>query len=75
MSSQSMKKREKLRPPDASIESADRFEPDHTQECEACGASPTVIVLRDGVVVADAMQCGRCYWHDARMADPAHWND
>ena len=75
MSSQSMKRREKLRPPDVDIERADRFEPDYAQECSACGQSPTVIVLRDGQVIADAGLCGPCSWGDARMIDPAHWND
>jgi hypothetical protein len=77
MSSRSQNKRAKPRPPDGGgldTTPVDRYEPDYAQSCEACGESPTVTGLHNGVVVIDTSLCGPCCWGDARMGDPATWN-
>lgn len=51
---------------------------DHSNECQKCGTSPTVVV-RDpeptGVAVHETELCGCCFFHDRSMVDPELWNE
>lgn len=60
-------------PQDAVVE-LDSYEPDHDRKCEACGASPTVTGVKDGVRVLELGLCGPCTWGEAKTADPSNWN-
>ncbi|MBK3333521.1 hypothetical protein [Burkholderia pseudomallei] len=51
----------------------DSFEPDYESTCLNCGASPTVVGIKDGKVVFSAGLCGPCSWGDADCIDPANW--
>lgn len=52
----------------------DRYEPDYDDQCQNCGASPTVTAVKDGVVVYRAHLCGPCCWGTADAIDPEEWN-
>ena len=59
---------------DSEVVEVDSYEPDWTQECDICGASPTVTAVLNGQVVYDSGMCGPCVWGEAAMADPDQWN-
>ena len=59
--------------PDAIV--VDSYEPDYDSNCEACGDSPTVTVVKDGKTIASIGLCGPCTWGEAGMLDPDKWND
>jgi hypothetical protein len=50
------------------------FVPDHSAECAACGNSPTVTPIVEGEAIAVINLCGPCYFGEAAMTDPNHWN-
>jgi hypothetical protein len=53
----------------------DRYEPDPSQACEICGATPVVTGIRAGQVVYRSTMCGPCLWSEPKAADPATWNE
>lgn len=57
------------------ITSIDRYEPDYTQLCESCDATPVVSGLKAGKLVYQSTMCGPCLWNEPKAADPATWNE
>jgi hypothetical protein len=57
------------------ITSIDRYEPDFSQVCEICGATPVVTGTKAGQVVYRTTMCGPCLWNEPKAADPATWNE
>jgi hypothetical protein len=51
----------------------DGYEPDYESRCQNCGASPTVMGMKDGKVVYAAGMCGPCTWGEIEAIDPANW--
>lgn len=51
------------------------FTPDDDSACLSCGASPTVVAIRDGKIVATPGLCGPCCFGTAAAWDPTTWND
>jgi hypothetical protein len=77
MAARNAKRRAKFRVPEpAAVPDAvliDWWVPDDGRQCEACGQSPCVSGMTDGVVVYEGALCGVCTWCEPRCADPANW--
>lgn len=50
-----------------------KMEPDYEYECENCGSTPTVIVIKDNMVVHHTGLCGPCCFGSADCIDPDNW--
>lgn len=53
----------------------DSYQPKLRGKCDVCGRSPTVTGVKDGKVLYDGGMCGPCTWGEARLIDPATWNE
>ena len=53
------------------IERQDRA--DYTIKCVSCGATPTVVLTKNGKDREKTELCGPCYFGEAACADPDEW--
>ena len=63
--------RETLTPPDE-VTKVDAFAPDYEDCCDACGASPTVLGVKDGKVIYASGLCAVCTWGEGNT-EAANW--